>query len=249
MNLKTIVKNGPDWLYFIVFSIYWAMKRGGEKVIVLTFDNAWLRIFPRRKIFAPKCRSRRSAFDNNYERYLKLEPEDVVVDAGACIGDITVPFAMKSCKVIAIEPDARNLGWLKQNLAINHLRNVEIVETALWRCNTTLTFHISEEDYMMHSVIAEKQMTMKVRTRTLDDICVTRGIAKIDFLKMDIEGAEIEALQGATRTLQITRKIVIAAYHLRDGKPTWHVVQQILMNNGFKTLVSSDGLVHAWKTQ
>lgn len=57
---------------------------------------------------------------------------------------------------------------------------------------------------------------------------------------MDIEGAEYEALEGASELLAATKKVVIAAYHMRDGVPTAERVREILLQAGFSVIVGDN---------
>lgn len=61
---------------------------------------------------------------------------------------------------------------------------------------------------------------------------------------MDIEGARLE---GAEHTLQIAEKVVVVAYHVRDGQKTSQRVAALLKNYGFKVLVDEDDIVYVWK--
>jgi hypothetical protein len=87
---------------------------------------------------------------------------------------------------------------------------------------------------------------IKVDLDTIDRICVKARL-RVDYLAMDVEGAEKEALEGAKKTLCNTKKVVIGAYHMREGSPTWPWVTRYLKNLGFRTKVTEDGLVHGWK--
>jgi hypothetical protein len=73
-------------------------------------------------------------------------------------------------------------------------------------------------------------------------------VERVDYMAMDVEGAEREALRGAKRILRCTEKVVVGAYHQRGGEPTWFWVERYLKKMGFKTKVTDDGLVHAWRT-
>jgi hypothetical protein len=86
-------------------------------------------------------------------------------------------------------------------------------------------------------------MKAEVEVTTIDRICGELGLKGVDFMMMDIEGAELMALRGARRT----RKVVVGAYHRVGGKPTWPRVKRFLKKMGFRTVVTEDGLVHAWK--
>jgi FkbM family methyltransferase len=73
-----------------------------------------------------------------------------------------------------------------------------------------------------------------VETDTLDNILDELHINEVDFIKIDIKGAEIEALKGAEKTLGETFKIVVACYHERAGERTMPIITQMLSKHGFK---------------
>jgi FkbM family methyltransferase len=179
-----------------------------------------------------------------YQHLFQVESGDVVIDAGAYIGLFTLSVARKARKVIAIEPDPRNFSILQTNVALARLKNVKLVNKALWCKRGKVKFYVSEQS-SSSSIFGERQgqtqHVINVETTTLDDIVAEEHLSRIDFLKMDIEGAEIEALQGAVRTLKNTRKVVIAAYHVRNGKPTAPFVTSFLKKLGFNVIVIDEG--------
>ncbi|EKD96330.1 MAG: hypothetical protein ACD_24C00091G0001 [uncultured bacterium] len=63
------------------------------------------------------------------------------------------------------------------------------------------------------------------------------GISKINFIKMDIEGNEIEALEGGTKTFNNTKNFAIACYHKRNNKITGEILSPVFKNMGFKTSI------------
>ena len=69
-------------------------------------------------------------------------------------------------------------------------------------------------------------------------------IGSVDFIKMDIEGSEIEALKGMKRTLQCNVRLAIAAYHPVEGRLTCNVIVPQLEQLGFKTTYT-EGIVQA----
>lgn len=176
-----------------------------------------------------------------YQKYYKVKKGDIVVDAGAHIG----LFAVKTAKaigdegmVIAIEPEANNLKFLEKNIRENELGNVAIVRKGVWNKKDRLKFFIRNETGS-HGFLNpdwDSCGSLEVEVDTLDNILTELGVKKVDFIKMDIEGAEIEAYHGMTETLNNNNsRAAIAAYHKVDGKQTYKAIVRLLNTNEYKT--------------
>ena len=225
-------------LYFFTLSLYWIAHPKRESVIFLPFGNSWLLVRKDgSKIFLPRTRCKPQP--EPYERYFKVKPGETVVDAGACIGEFTVPAAKKAKRVIAIEAAPENVIWLKKNIEANGLGNVCIIEKAVWNRKKLLKLHL-RESIGKHSLVPTKRRRecVKVQADTLDHILFRVGIKKVDFLKMDVEGAEIEALEGAKRILEVTNKIVIET-HVRNARKTTFQVKRFLKTRDFEVRVET----------
>lgn len=145
--------------------------------------------------------------------------------------------------VVAIEPEPANFEALKRNT--EGLSNVITINKAIWDKKGKKRLYIAEKGIDEHSLISSVDKNWAgVETDTIDNIIKAQGLKGVDFLKMDVEGAEIEALKGANDTLRKTRIVVIAGYHKRAGKKTFYRTRKLLNNLGFKTRVDYEGLVH-----
>jgi FkbM family methyltransferase len=125
---------------------------------------------------------------------------DLAVDAGACVGFFTIIMSKlvgPTGKVIAIEPDSRNIAMLRKNLDINDCVNVEIISRPLSADARTL--HFTEDQ------TENGQSRIEAYSRTMPDygnILLSATLATIldkrtpKLLKLDIEGSETEAVQG-----------------------------------------------------
>jgi len=186
---------------------------------------------------------------HNYEMYFNVGKGGIVVDVGAHIGLFSLSVANRANKVVAIEPEPRNLLALRHNMQRHD--NVIIVEKAAWNRKTRLPLFLNANSEG-HSVVSDSQVGNKSALRkhqlmieadTLDNILSDLGISHVNFIKMDIEGAEIEAIEGAAEILKKTSKIVVASYHKRKGVKTVEAVNRQLSNAGFRTLVASHDFV------
>ena len=176
-----------------------------------------------------------------YEYVRELREGDIVVDAGAFTGDFTVYASRKvgpRGHVVAFEPDPKNLRRLNRNLR-GELKNVTIIEKGLWNRSDTLTFRMGDSGLTsgtMDLANGANAHDISVKVASLDEELQRLGIPHIDVLKMDIEGAEIEALMGSQKTLRESNAYAcIATYHIRDGQTTSGSVEQQLKDLGYHT--------------
>ena len=132
--------------------------------------------------------------------FLDISGDDVVIDAGANIGDFTLKAAMRAKLVIAVEPNPSSLTLLRQNT--KNFSNVAIVPKALG--NRKGNARIAGEG--AGSAINENEGTL-VEMDTLSNIAAELGVIPT-ILKMDIEGAERIALPGQIILNTIRRAVV-----------------------------------------
>ena len=144
------------------------------------------------------------------EVYRQSLPENAfIIDCGSNIG-LSVIYLKSICphaEIIAFEPDEKNYVLLEKNVASHQLKNVSIRKEAVWNDNTTLSF---VQDGSMASKIGSSEIlqTVSVKAVRLKDL-LTR---KIDFLKMDIEGAEYAVLKDIRDQLYLINHLFIE-YH------------------------------------
>lgn len=231
-------------------SIY-RVLRGAGMALIVPFGDYWL--VCKRNVRLCVREPGDALWQLPYQHLFQVESGDVVIDAGAYIGLFTISVARKARKVIAIEPDPCNFSILQTNIALARLTNVKLFNKALWCKRGRVKFYISEQP-SSSSIFGERQSrtqhrVIDIETVRLDEIVAEEHLSHVDFLKMDIEGAEIEALQGAVRTLRNTRKVAIAAYHVRNGKPTAPFVVSFLKSLGFNVMIIDKGetIVYGWR--
>jgi len=148
---------------------------------------------------------------------IDVEKGDIVIDAGACWGETSVKFAYLSGpdgRVYGFEFVPKNLDIFYKNLDLNPKikDRITVIKRAVW----------SESDIMMDyadngpgsKVNFDNTSEENVKTLSIDDLVAAEKIPHVDFIKMDIEGAELQALQGAINTLRKYRpKLAISIYH------------------------------------
>jgi FkbM family methyltransferase len=145
---------------------------------------------------------------------------DVVLDAGSCYGDNALTFAGKvgeRGRVLTFEMVPDNIEVLQRNLEINpHLADrIELIDRPLYRrAGDTLYIHKKRAGARISTEPAPDGQARSVTTTTIDEEVAARGLSRLDVLKMDIEGAEMDALQGARTTIEKLRpKLAICVYH------------------------------------
>jgi FkbM family methyltransferase len=176
---------------------------------------------------------------------------DIVVDAGARIGAFSAKISAalgEEGRIIAIEPEPRNFARLRKNIEANRLNNVVAIQKALWSQKQPLDMYLSG-NAAAHSMYCDAFYSstgdsISVEADTLDGILKEWDIASVDFIKMDIEGSEIEALKGMQKVLESQVHLAIAAYHPVEGRLAHTVIAPQLTQLGFKTTFA-DGIVHA----
>jgi len=179
-------------------------------------------------------------FNLGYLDKYKINEGDVIVDAGAFVGAFAI-YAAKIVgergKVIAFEPDKDNYTMLLRNIYLNRLNNIIPINKGLWSESTTLKFRSSNgENSSLFFTDNQSCNLTEVDVVSLDDELRALNIGKLDFIKMDIEGAEIEAIRGAKEILGKNEvNLAIASYHIIDGEPTHIKLRKLLLNMDYYT--------------
>lgn len=152
-----------------------------------------------------------------YNRVREIQKDDVVIDVGAHIGVFTLRAARRAVEglVIAVEPHPLNYRLLMENVKRNNLKNVVALNLALSNYNGTANLYESVFSGL-HSLVTRKGKFVRVPVKTLDRMVEELRIVKIDVIKIDVEGGELDVLKGAEKTLKRNHiHLAIAAYHTR----------------------------------
>ncbi len=133
--------------------------------------------------------------------------EDVIVDIGANIG--VYSFWFSKCindkgRIFSFEPDRKNLERFKYGFSLNHISSLSIHDIAISDKNGEAKFFsgLDEQSSLFYESEKSAQQFTTVKTQTLDDFCKQNNLATINFLKIDVEGAEWFVLKGASELLQ-----------------------------------------------
>jgi FkbM family methyltransferase len=150
--------------------------------------------------------------------WLQVQPGDVVVDVGAHIGRYTLAAATTASRVVAIEPDPANFTALTRNVELNRFRNVLLMNCAVSDRAGPRTLHLARGPNRGMSSLelgwreagnSSPQESVEVSCDTLDRVLAPADLKRIDWLKVDVEGHEVQVLSGASSTLGMTNKMIL----------------------------------------
>jgi FkbM family methyltransferase len=146
----------------------------------------------------------------------------VIIDIGAHIGLFSVIASQvtgKTGKVYAFEPAPSTYALLQKTIIINHEEQViESFQKAVGKENGKITFFISDDQAdNSNSLVNYKEDRslhgIDVAVTSIDNFVKEKNISKLDFIKIDVEGAEYDTLQGAFNTLKNLKPVCIVAIH------------------------------------
>jgi FkbM family methyltransferase len=145
-----------------------------------------------------------------------IDKDTVFIDVGAYQGLYTVYACRRARRVIAIEPNPTALAYLKVNVALNNCNNTIVVPKAAGDRRGVVKLRIPRPARRGHipttaSIVwsFEEALEIDVEADTLDNIVDDVGLDTVDFVKIDVEGAEGLVIKGAERTLRKSRTILI----------------------------------------
>ena len=153
---------------------------------------------------------------------LGVRAGDVVLDCGANIGTYSkTALAAGASKVLAIEPVPQNLECLRRNLSAEIAAGkVVLVEKGVWNKDDQLSINLDPKNQAGASFVGThggKVNTLLLPLTTIDAIVEETGLSRVDFIKMDIEGAERQALAGGRKTIsRFHPRMAMSVYHLED---------------------------------
>jgi FkbM family methyltransferase len=149
-----------------------------------------------------------------------VRPGDVVFDCGAHIGVFTdMALRRGAAKVVAIEPDPVNLECLRRNFRSEIASGrVVVYPKGVWSSENVLDLFIGKGNSGMGSMVKDQHAgKIQVPVSTIDRIALELHIDRVNFIKLDIEGAEREALAGAKQTLaRDFPRLMLDTYHRPD---------------------------------
>jgi FkbM family methyltransferase len=180
-----------------------------------------------------------TCLDRDYENSASLQDNWTIIDIGAGLGDFTAYAAQRNPRgrVLAFEPFPESFALLQQNVALNHLQNVEAQPCAIAAQAGSLALNIGLGEAVQHSTTQTGAQTIEVQAITLQQVFDEHELDRCDFLKMDIEGGEYAILRSVGADL--LRRVQRLALEYHDNTPAGQhdELVQILQHAGFQVRV------------
>lgn len=233
-----------------------------EKISINNHQGYWFRhhkniVFPIGPHLKLKTNNIRSWHSTKVTKFFQIREKwwyrsysakegDFIVDIGAGMGEDSYIFSKAvghNGLVLAIEAHPSTFEVLSSFLDLNKIKNVKVVNLAVSNLDGIIWLSsLSHDDWQCNSLIYNQELENKIEVKTmrLDDIPILVDQKTIDFMKINIEGAEVFALNGAHQTLAKTKKICVCCHDfLGSSTETKNEVCSILTQAGFKLSFTS----------
>ncbi len=173
-----------------------------------------------------------------------ITPGDVVYDVGANVGIYSLLASSRvgsSGCVYAFEPLERNLHYLRRHIELNHVQNCTVLPSAVCNQQGTLAFSAASWEPSMARLSPNGEI--KVPATTLDTCIFEDKFRPPALLKIDVEGAEFEVLQGATRTLTEFHPTIFLEIH---GGELHRDCREFLLAKGYNVKEGYGQITATW---
>ena len=251
MNKDTLINKIPDKLFAFLVNLR-RQSLYGDRISIGRREGHWLIRSGKIQLYSytPKMTSfGMGLFANKFEQIFKIEKGDSCLDIGACIGDTTIPMAIKSeyGPILAVEPEIRNLSYLKKNIVF--YPTIKVRAKAISNRTGSLALHVSNS-ITGHSLIPDKKSRnadkVIVSCETLDDLHEHAG--PFDFAKIDVQGSEADIFQTASKFLGSVKKLVVETHDfLNEDKQTARFVMPYLEHRFNFIEMTKKGVIHCRK--
>ncbi|MCF8321918.1 MAG: FkbM family methyltransferase [Flavobacterium sp.] len=227
--MKKLIKKYCKYLY------NFAMKKKTDLTIIERFIPIE-KIFLGKKLYIHDIASfnlcNEELFQSEMYKFKSTSSNPYIIDCGANIGMSVIYFKQlyPSASIIAFEADDYIFSFLEKNVKSYGFENVELINKAVWNSEDTLSFLIEGGAGGRLEVENTLGNYKKVPCTSLKKYLIDR---KVDFLKIDIEGAEYEVLKDIENELYNVDAIFIEYHSIQDKKQNLHKILKIVQDAGF----------------
>lgn len=170
----------------------------------------------------------------SYEPVDWVQPSEgqTFIDVGGYIGSYSISAARAvgpAGRVLILEPEPNNRRQLERNLQLNGITNCTILPLAAWSASGLVGWH--QDDQPVWHKVEERQNGQTMNAVSIDDLVDRLAIERVDWIKMDIEGAEVGALKGAQKTLKKYHPQLFIEVH-----ETLKEVSELLSHSGYSVI-------------
>lgn len=193
------------WIFKKALKLFSSHKIGRFRLIKII----WVFLFSHFYLFLKKYTD---AAETSFMKKV-IKPGDVVLDIGACLGYYTLLFAKivgETGRVFAFEPNPENFALLKKNVDKNGYKNIILANKAVSNETGKIKMYLSEYHKADHRIYdsGDGREAIAIEAMRLDDYFKNYN-GQIDFIKIDVQGAEGKVIQGMALLLQKNKALKI----------------------------------------
>jgi FkbM family methyltransferase len=147
-------------------------------------------------------------------QFFEIGRNDIVLDLGANVGTFTLWAALKAVDglVVAVEPNPSLFEMLKQNVAVNGINNVILLNALVSDKDGQSKFYMLDSGGSVREGYSTKGKEVELTSYRISSIMSKYGIQSVDFVKMDVEGAEFDIFQGDMAFLQHVSRLAMEVH-------------------------------------
>lgn len=184
---------------------------------------------------------------NYMNKFVSISPNSVVVDVGANIGAFTIFASQWAKKILSFEPASDNFRMLCANIKLNDIRIATPYQMAITSEKGKRDFYVAEREHSgSHSFLLQRyDKAIEVETLSVADLIENESLKRINFLKLDCEGSEIEIIEGLS--LKTAKKIeqIAMEFHYRNDYSQEDMVRRLKMLSFSVRLGERGGYIYA----
>lgn len=226
-TLRNFYLNSKYYLWYTSFQRALIDSKEKQEGVIILFDKKFY--FHHGLAFYDTYRE---IFGKNIYEFKTNNPKPIILDCGANMGLSILFFSKKypNAEIIAFEPDETVLPFLEKNIISQNIKNVELYKKAVWTSETNLRFYTDSGLGGRVEMEYGERIPTKVKTVRLKNFLHR----SIDFLKIDIEGAEYEVLKDCEEFLFNVDKIFVEYHSIYNEEQHLDDILNILKKQGYR---------------